>query len=269
MIKVTFRKDITTERYVAVSWTYVEKVDITERSDIGDDVMIATFGTDEVPKPFYQKTTQYYLDIPEHKLKRSITPFSFRSDADIANRSVEWENVLNRPSQFPPTAHKHNASDVFDVVSQEALDAHINDKDNPHDTTPEKIHASRDDHTHTLSALGAASVDHNHNNTYSQLGHLHVPVDISAADRIHAHKLQDITDFDPSTLSGIPSGFIGIWNGDKNNIPEGFHECDGTNGTPNLQGVVVLGASEQFPVGTDGNVHNAVMIVPNDTINSN
>ena len=244
MIKITFRKDITTERYVAVNWTYVEKVDITERPDIGDDVIVATFSSSEVPKPFYQKTTQYYLDIPEHKLRRSIAPFSFRSDAEIGNRNVEWDNVLNKPTQFPPTAHRHTALEVDGTVSKEMLDAHILNKDNPHGVTPAKIGASPVNHTHTASSVGAASIKHN-------------------------HQLQDITDFDPSTLSGIPSGFIGIWSGDKNNIPEGFHECDGTMGTPNLQGVVVLGASERFPVGTDGNVHNAVMIVPNDTINSN
>lgn len=82
MIKITFRKDIATERYVAVNWTYVEKMNIAERPDIGDDVIIATFSSNEVPKPFYQKTTQYYLDIPKHKLRRSILPFSFRTDTE-------------------------------------------------------------------------------------------------------------------------------------------------------------------------------------------
>ncbi len=41
----------------------------------------------------------------------------------------------------------------------------------------------------------------------------------------------------------IPSGFIGMWSGSADAIPSGWLLCDGTNGTPDLRGRFVLGAS--------------------------
>lgn len=43
--------------------------------------------------------------------------------------------------------------------------------------------------------------------------------------------------------SGLPIGSIIMWYGQYNTIPEGWHMCDGTNGTPDLKGKFVLGAT--------------------------
>ena len=43
--------------------------------------------------------------------------------------------------------------------------------------------------------------------------------------------------------SGLSIGSIIMWYGQQSTIPEGWHICDGTNGTPNLKGKFVLGAT--------------------------
>ncbi len=42
----------------------------------------------------------------------------------------------------------------------------------------------------------------------------------------------------------VPRGAIIMWSGTLNNIPSGWALCDGTNGTPNLQGRFIVGASK-------------------------
>jgi len=50
----------------------------------------------------------------------------------------------------------------------------------------------------------------------------------------------------------VPIGFICIYSGNIGNIPAGWHESDGTNGTPNLQQKFIIGASEFIPLDTVG-----------------
>jgi microcystin-dependent protein len=40
----------------------------------------------------------------------------------------------------------------------------------------------------------------------------------------------------------VPIGGIIMWNGAANNVPSGWHLCDGTGGTPDLRGKFILGA---------------------------
>lgn len=54
------------------------------------------------------------------------------------------------------------------------------------------------------------------------------------------------------TVVSIPSGFIGIWYGAANTIPDGWALCDGTNGTPDLRDKFVLGAGTSHAVGSSG-----------------
>lgn len=49
---------------------------------------------------------------------------------------------------------------------------------------------------------------------------------------------------------GVPSGFIGMWSGAI--VPNGWALCDGTNGTPDLRGRFVLGASTSHSMGSIG-----------------
>ena len=53
---------------------------------------------------------------------------------------------------------------------------------------------------------------------------------------------------------GIPSGIITMWvgNGTLTDIPTGWVLCNGLNGTPNLQGLFVVGAGNQSPPASGG-----------------
>lgn len=58
---------------------------------------------------------------------------------------------------------------------------------------------------------------------------------------------------------GIPSGGIIIWSGSEDDVPDGWHICDGTNGTPDLRGRFVLGANEDYSVGDEGGEEEVVL----------
>lgn len=53
-------------------------------------------------------------------------------------------------------------------------------------------------------------------------------------------------------------GFITTWWGTIATIPAGWHLCDGTNGTPNLDGNLVVGAGGLYAPGDTGGaaLHN-------------
>jgi peptidoglycan hydrolase CwlO-like protein len=51
-------------------------------------------------------------------------------------------------------------------------------------------------------------------------------------------------------------GFIGIYSGSPNNIPQGWFICNGQNGTPNLTDRFVIGASSTRPAGTTSGSFN-------------
>lgn len=65
------------------------------------------------------------------------------------------------------------------------------------------------------------------------------------------------------SAGGIPSGFIGIWSGSEDNVPDGWHICDGTEGTPDLRDKFVLGAGESHPVGEDGGEETVTLGITN------
>lgn len=50
----------------------------------------------------------------------------------------------------------------------------------------------------------------------------------------------------------IPTGTVLSWSGSVDAVPKGWALCDGQNGTPDLRGKFVIGASENHPAGTTG-----------------
>lgn len=48
-----------------------------------------------------------------------------------------------------------------------------------------------------------------------------------------------------------PYGVITIWYSGSTTIPAGWSVCDGTNGTPDMRGLFVVGASNDSEVGTN------------------
>lgn len=55
-----------------------------------------------------------------------------------------------------------------------------------------------------------------------------------------------------SSGGGIPSGCILIWSGTEDNVPDGWHICDGTENTPDLRGRFVLGVNDSHAHGSTG-----------------
>ncbi len=51
---------------------------------------------------------------------------------------------------------------------------------------------------------------------------------------------------------GIPKGAILLWSGSIASIPAGWQLCDGTNGSPNLKNVFVVGAGNTYAVDASG-----------------
>lgn len=62
-------------------------------------------------------------------------------------------------------------------------------------------------------------------------------------------------------LNGVPKGTIVMWHGVS--IPDGWFECDGQNGTPDLRGVFPLGSSSTYPLGSTGGSPDAVLVSHN------
>lgn len=62
-------------------------------------------------------------------------------------------------------------------------------------------------------------------------------------------------------VSSIPRGLIAIWSGSADDVPKGWHLCDGEDGTPDLRGRFVLGASEEHEVGEDGGEETVTLTV--------
>jgi hypothetical protein len=50
----------------------------------------------------------------------------------------------------------------------------------------------------------------------------------------------------------LPQGVIVMWSGSIDNIPGGWHLCDGTSGTPDLRDRFIVGAGSEYEVGATG-----------------
>lgn len=62
-------------------------------------------------------------------------------------------------------------------------------------------------------------------------------------------------------INGVPKGAITLWYGTT--IPDGWYECNGQNGTPDLRGVFPLGSSSAYPMGSTGGSPDAVLVSHN------
>ena len=56
----------------------------------------------------------------------------------------------------------------------------------------------------------------------------------------------------PYEEEGIPSGIIAMWSGSSDNIPSGWHLCDGNEGTPDLRDKFIVGAGSEYLAGNTG-----------------
>lgn len=73
----------------------------------------------------------------------------------------------------------------------------------------------------------------------------------------HALRKEDIDD--AIAAGGAPSGGIMLWFGSVASIPSGWLLCDGTNGTPDLRGVFLIGAGGAYTVGATGGASSVTL----------
>ncbi|MBO5179266.1 MAG: hypothetical protein J6B87_02845 [Clostridia bacterium] len=57
----------------------------------------------------------------------------------------------------------------------------------------------------------------------------------------------------------MPSGLICMWSGSI--IPKGWYLCDGTNGTPDLRNRFIVGAGDEYDIGTTGGEKQHVLTI--------
>lgn len=81
----------------------------------------------------------------------------------------------------------------------------------------------------------------------------------------HIKKYIDTNNGDGGSGAGgsasIPAGFIGIWSGSADDVPNGWHLCDGNDGTPDLRDRFVLGAGTTHKVGGKGGAETVTLTV--------
>ncbi len=77
--------------------------------------------------------------------------------------------------------------------------------------------------------------------------------EIKASEKISADKF---------TGKGIaPVGSIVMWSGSVSSIPSGWVLCDGNNGTPNLKNRFVVGAGDEYSVGSTGGTNSVTLTI--------
>ena len=69
-----------------------------------------------------------------------------------------------------------------------------------------------------------------------------------------AHEVENLSQEVVNLIQGelIPVGGIIMWSGSTDNIPAGWTLCDGTNGAPDLQDRMIVGAGNDYGVGDTG-----------------
>lgn len=64
-------------------------------------------------------------------------------------------------------------------------------------------------------------------------------------------------------IEGVPSGVITLWSGSTGSIPSGWVICDGTNATPDLRNLFVVGAGDTYAVGATGGANTVALAEAN------
>lgn len=71
------------------------------------------------------------------------------------------------------------------------------------------------------------------------------------------------TESDWKLHSGLPKYSIIMWGGPVDQVPDGWHICDGTNGTPNLRDRFIVGAGNKYKLSDVGGEENVTLTKSN------
>lgn len=75
---------------------------------------------------------------------------------------------------------------------------------------------------------------------------------IKAAFSVNQSENQEIDFAQLGIGSGVPKGIICMWSGSMADVPEGWHLCDGTEGTPDLRNRFVVCIGDKYSIGNKG-----------------
>lgn len=109
---------------------------------IGDRVIVMDAG-DGSREGYIWDGTQYLKD----------------SDTDWANVNIDWANIINKPTEFTPSAHTHNATDIIEDTNHRFVN----------DTEKTKLSNITDDANHVTSSTtnGNILIDGTETNVYT------------------------------------------------------------------------------------------------------
>ena len=86
---------------------------------------------------------------------------------------------------------------------------------------------------------------------------------LSAGDIVSGAIVQvvyDGTQFQLLNPTALPSGVITLWSGSVASIPGGWYLCNGSNGTPDLRNMFVVGAGSTYAVAATGGSADAIVV---------
>jgi hypothetical protein len=95
-----------------------------------------------------------------------------------------------------------------------------------------------------VSSGGASATDSNHSHGYEH--------DHWLTTEEHLPPYLALSWVTPLESAGTEQGAIAMWFGAIDDLPAGWRLCDGTEGTPDLQGYFIRGASSDSEIGTEG-----------------
>ena len=86
---------------------------------------------------------------------------------------------------------------------------------------------------------------------------------LTAGDIVSGAVIQvvyDGTEFQLLNPTALPSGVITLWSGSVASIPGGWYLCNGSNGTPDLRNMFVVGAGSTYAVAATGGSADAIVV---------
>ena len=147
--------------------------------------------------PAYDEVVLSYLGI--HHIKDQFTTYMDYAAEKILADGSSFVTVENYQQGLKDTIEKSQEYTNTSVnVVTESINDHVNNKDNPHGVTCEKIGAAEANHTHTPTSIGAADKIHTHMvddvSGVAREVHTHTPDECGAAPIEHTHTTEEITD---------------------------------------------------------------------------
>lgn len=212
------------------------------------------------------------------RTKQAIDKFAAPKDHDHS-----WDEITDKPSSYPPSAHTHTKAEVglgdvqnYGIATQaeaeegtatdkymtpqrvkQAIDANAAPKDHTHawnEITGKPSTFPPSSHTHTKSEVGLGNVENHGIATQSE-------AEAGTSNSKYMTPLRTKQAIDKAFQDILPKGAIIMWSGSVSSIPNGWALCDGNNGTPDLRNRFIVGAGGEYAVGDTGGAKEVTLTV--------